>query len=79
VAGVTRRNGNEHRATDDPALKGRAAMAQVAIFPSNLGDEIGRPEGVSTRWVTFTPESATRVLDTFETFADKHPELRMTA
>jgi hypothetical protein len=52
-------------------------MAQIAPFPSHFGEDTGRPEGVTAKWVTFDAHSATKVLDAFETFADEHPELRM--
>jgi hypothetical protein len=51
------------------------AMAQVALFPTT--DDVGRPEGVRTTWLTIDPHVATKHLDAFETFCDAHPELCM--
>jgi hypothetical protein len=48
---------------------------KVELFRHN--EEIERPEGVRTQWLSVTPEYATRALDAYEKFCDEHPEERL--
>jgi hypothetical protein len=49
---------------------------KIELFKNDT-DEVERPEGVRTQWVSVTPEYAMRILDEYEKFCDAHPAERM--
>lgn len=51
-------------------------MAKIQLFEHHKNDEIERPEGVRTTWMSITPEYATRIMSEYEKFCDDHPEER---
>lgn len=52
-------------------------MGTLSLFPANQTDDVERPEGVKTLWMRVTPHWAQKVLEEYEGFCDKHPNLRL--
>ena len=51
------------------------ATGTVTLFKND--EDVERPEGVRTQWMSVTPDYATRVLDEYEKFCDEHPDEKM--
>ena len=52
-----------------------ANVTRIELFRND--EDVERPEGVRTQWVSVTPDYATRVLGEYEKFCDEHPDERM--
>jgi hypothetical protein len=50
-------------------------MAKIELFEHH-NEDVTRPEGVRTTWMSITPEYATKVITDYEKFCDEHPSER---
>mgnify|MGYP001614057617 FL=1 len=52
-----------------------ANVTRIELFQND--EDVERPEGVRTQWVSVTPDYAERVLNEYEKFCDEHPDEKM--